>query len=95
MQLTTTMVGAFARPPEAKALVRDELAIGAAVELRAYPENEYDDHAVACYYNDVHIGFIPRTDNGPVFAALQDGDDVFAEVIAFESTIKPILEVTL
>lgn len=90
--LQLTMVGATFRPAEAKEIVRG-LTIGDRVELQADPDNEYDSTAVAVYRDGVHIGFIPRTDNGPLFAVLMDGAEISAEIIAFENTLKPVLEI--
>lgn len=93
MQFITTMVGAFARPEEARQVTR-LLQLGDSIELQADPENEYDDHAVACWRDDQHIGFIPRTDNGPLFDALMADAEASATVIGFENSIKPVLEIT-
>lgn len=90
--MTVTMVGAAFRPTEAKEIVRG-LHIGAQVQLVADPNNEYDSTAVAVYSDDVHIGFIPRDSNSALFAVLMDGASIGAEVIAFENTLKPILEI--
>lgn len=90
--LTVPLVGATFRPAEAKAIVR-ELRIGNTVQLRADPENEYDPHAVAVYSDDVHIGFIPRDSNSALFAVLMDGAEISAEIVAFENTLKPVLEI--
>lgn len=90
--LTVTMVGATFRPAEAKEIVRG-LHIGARVQLVADPGNEYDTTAVAVYSDDVHIGFIPKESNSALFAVLMDGAEISAEVIAFENTLKPVLEI--
>lgn len=90
--LTVTMVGATFRPAEAKDIVRG-LTIGDRVQLAPDPNNEYDNKAVAVYSDDVHIGFIPRDSNSAVFAVLVDGAEISAEIIAFESTLKPVLEI--
>lgn len=87
-----TMVGASFRPAEAKALIK-QIDISEQVELRADPDNPYDDTAVAVYYDDTHIGFVPKDSNGPLFERLQAGEELDAEVIAFESTLKPVIEV--
>ena len=89
-----TMVGATFRPAEAKDIIRG-LHIGAPVQLVADPDNEYDNTAVACYVDDVHIGFVPKEENGPAFAALEDGAEIIGEVIAFESSLKPVIEYDL
>lgn len=90
--LTVTMVGATFRPAEAKEIVRG-LHIGARVQLVADPTNEYDTTAVAVYSDDVHIGFVPKESNSALFAVLMDGAEISAEVIAFENTLKPVLEI--
>lgn len=90
--LTVTMVGAAFRPAEAKDIVR-ALNIGDRVQLIADPDNEYDTTAVAVYSDDVHIGFIPKESNSALFAVLMDGAEISAEIIAFENTLKPILEI--
>ena len=90
--LTVTMVGATFRPAEAKNIVRG-LSIGDHVKLVADPNNEYDSTAVAVHFDDVHIGFIPRENNSALFAVLMDGAEISAEIIAFENTLKPVLEI--
>ena len=90
--LTVTMVGATFHPAEAKEIVRG-LSIGDEVQLRADPDNEYDSTAVACYYDDVHIGFIPKDSNSALFAVLMDGAQISGKIIAFENTLKPVLEI--
>jgi hypothetical protein len=88
------MVGAAFRPAEAKEIIRG-LHIGAQVQLVADPNNEYDSTAVACYVDDVHIGFVPKEENGPAFYALEDGAEITGTVIAFESSLKPVIEYEL
>lgn len=91
--MQVTMVGATFRPAEAKDIVRG-LHIGNRVQLQADPDNEYDTTAVAVYSDDVHIGFIPKESNSALFTVLMDGAEISAEVIAFENSLKPILEIT-
>lgn len=90
--LTVTMVGATFRPAEAKEIVRG-LSIGDRVQLVADPDNEYDTTAVAVYSDDVHIGFIPKESNSALFERLMSGQEIDAEIIAFENTLKPVLEI--
>lgn len=90
--LTVPMVGATFRPVEARDIVK-RLTIGDTVQLIADPNNEYDTTAVAVYSDDVHIGFIPKESNSALFAVLMDGAEITAEIIAFESTLKPVLEI--
>lgn len=91
--LQLTLMGANFRPAEARELVK-HLNIGDTVHLQADPDNQYDATAVAVYYDDVHIGFIPKESNSALFAVLMDGAEISATVIAFESTLKPILEIS-
>lgn len=92
--LQMTMVGATFRPADAKEIIK-HLTVGDTVDLRADPDNQYDDTAVAVDKDGTHLGFLPAAENGPVFAALSDGADIEATIIAFESTLKPVLEFDL
>lgn len=90
--LTVTMVGASFRPAAAKEVLK-QLRPGDKVQLRADPTNEYDSTAVAVDYAHHHIGFIPRDSNSALFAVLMGGAEISAKIIAFESTLKPVLEI--
>lgn len=91
--LTVTMVGASFRPAEAKSALK-QFSIGDKVTLTADPDNEYDSTAVAVYYAHHHIGFIPKESNSALFAALMQGEEIEAEIIAFETSLKPVLEIS-
>jgi len=43
--------------------VFDNLKIGAALTLKAEPENHFDHYAVAIYYEEFQIGYVPRGEN--------------------------------
>jgi hypothetical protein len=43
--------------------VFENLKIGTPLLLMAEPENRYDPEAVAIYYQETKLGFVPRTDN--------------------------------
>jgi len=43
--------------------VFENLKIGTSLSLKAEPENRYDPEAVAIYYRDVKIGFVPASKN--------------------------------
>lgn len=94
MQIICTLAGAQFRPAEAKAALRTA-AIGDVVSLEPDPENEYDPQAVKVVFAGHHIGFIPKSANPPIFAALQAEDEVTVSIVAFESALKPVLEVSL
>ena len=53
--------------------VFDELKIGTTVKLVAEPENPYDRNAVAIYYKDKKLGFVPRNENKMISKLLQFG----------------------
>ena len=89
-----TLAGANFRPSEARAVCK-ALNIGDELDLEADPTNEYDSNAVKVIAEGEFIGFIPKTDNGPIVAALNRGEEVRVSVVAFESSIKPVLEVEL
>lgn len=79
MQIFCTLVGTSFRGKDAVALVAT-LEAGDEIELRAEPENEYDENAVACYYQDQHIGYIGRDNNSVPAQRLADEEEVLAEV---------------
>lgn len=43
--------------------VIDDLKLGAPVVLKAEPENSYDPKAVAVFFDDVKIGYVPSVHN--------------------------------
>ena len=60
------------------ALVIDELRIGTKVELRHEPDNPFDPQAVAIYYGDTRIGYVPAGKNSELYMLLYYGhDDLF------------------
>jgi hypothetical protein len=58
--------------------VFNELAIGTELQLQAEPDNRYDAEAVAIYYKDKKLGYIPRNMNRSISTFLQCGyNDIF------------------
>jgi hypothetical protein len=53
--------------------VFQELKVGTLLTMQAEPENKYDPNAVAIYYNDKKLGFIPKEENKPIFQFLTLG----------------------
>lgn len=88
------VVGATFRPADAKDLIRS-MSVGDRVQLRADPDNAYDSTAVAVDKDGTHIGFLPAVHNKLVFAQLCDGAEIEAEIVAFENTLKPVIEFDL
>lgn len=91
---TCPVVGVSFRGGEVRNLVKS-LNIGDTLTLRADPENEYDSSAVAVDYLGTHIGFIPKGENAETFEHLMNGGTAEGEITMFETSIKPIIEVTL
>ena len=60
--------------------VIDELKIGTTLRIVAEPENKFDPYAVAVYYEDAKIGFIPSKENKIISQFLQLGYDNLFEV---------------
>jgi hypothetical protein len=62
--------------------VFDELKIGTKVELRYEPDNPHDSEAVAIYYANTKIGYVPTGKNSELFMLLYYGhDDLFETYI--------------
>lgn len=92
--INTTLAGCNFRPAPARDICK-ALNIGDQLALKPDPDNEYDSNAVKVLADDVFIGFVPKADNGAIFAALNRDESVQCEVVGFASSIKPLLEITL
>lgn len=92
--ITTTLAGANFRPADAREVTK-RLVIGETLELEQDPFNEYDASAVKVIAEDIFIGYIPKADNKEIFNALSRGELITAEVVAFEASLKPVLEIEL
>lgn len=58
--------------------VFQELKIGTQLQFHAEPDNRYDADAVAIYFKDKKIGYIPRKMNRSISTLLQCGyNDIF------------------
>jgi len=63
--------------------VFDGLKVGTPLALKAEPENPYDANAVAIYYNETKLGYIPSAENGLVSKFFHLGyDDIFEAKIS-------------
>lgn len=54
-------------------LVWDDLAEGDALTLTREPDNRHDANAVRVSWRGVQLGYLPRSDNGAVAAAMDQG----------------------
>jgi hypothetical protein len=59
--------------------VISDLRLGTKVELRHEPNNPYDPHAVAIYFNGNKIGYVPQGKNSEMFLFLYYGHDDLLE----------------
>ena len=58
--------------------VMEDLKIGTALSLVCEPDCPYDPKAVALYYEETKIGYVPRLDNSDLYTLLFFGHtDVF------------------
>ena len=58
-----------------------ELKIGRELKLLPEPENRHDEYAVAIYYKESKLGFVPRGENKSISKLLYFGHDVFTAKI--------------
>ena len=62
---------------------------GTDFSLKHEPENPFNENAVAVYYNDNRIGFIPTDWSHEVANKLKNGKNVKARVASFEPDAEP------
>jgi hypothetical protein len=58
-------------------IVFDQLKVGTELTLLPEPDNRYDPKAVAIYYSQHKLGFIPKGCNAEIFKLLTMGHNVF------------------
>jgi len=61
--------------------VIEYLKIGAELELRFEPDCPYDPEAVAIYYENTKIGYVPRDKNSDIYKFLYFGHDGLFETV--------------
>jgi len=62
---------------------------GTIFSLKHEPENPFDDDAVALYYDDARIGFIPPDNNVEIARQMQRGVHLKARLARFEPQSDP------
>jgi len=67
--------------------VRDELTMGAELSLLHITDNQYDPHAIAVVWNDLHIGWVDKNYKNKLklWLALAFGTNIKATVIELSS----------
>ena len=58
-----------------------KLKIGKKVRLQLEEENKFDARAVAIYYNEFKLGFVPRSENRILYKLLKTGLDQNLSVV--------------
>jgi hypothetical protein len=69
------------------AIVFNRLTIGTPLRLVAEPDNHYDPHAIALYFEDCKLGFIPRSENRMLSIFFEQGYDNLFE--AYVNRVAP------
>lgn len=94
MNITCPLVGASFRSSADREALKGA-SIGDICDLRADPDNAYDDTAVAVDLSDYHVGFIPKDMNTELYERLMSGEEATATIVSFEKPLRPILEINL
>lgn len=63
-------------------LYKDDMRLNDKVILKAEPDNKYDKHAVAVYWNQIMIGYIPRERNLDISNYLLSGMIIFGRIMS-------------
>lgn len=97
MYMQTKVVGARHRPEFALKLAM-ELDPTFEVFLEREPTNSYDSNAIKVIViyadSDHHIGYIPKTDNAELAAALDEGRSFTVVAGGHAAYYEPLLEIT-
>lgn len=65
-------------------LVEDALVRGTNLRLVREPMNPHDNNAIALYFDDIKIGFIPRKQNSTIANMIDGGIPVMAQIISVQ-----------
>ncbi len=57
-----------------------QMNIGDSLTLQAEPQNKYDHNAIAVYWKNSKLGYIPRRENKTLIQMLQRGQKLTAEI---------------
>jgi hypothetical protein len=58
----------------------ESMAVGAPLKLIREPKNSHDPEAVAVFFHDVKLGYVPRGDNSAVAQMLDRGEKLEATI---------------
>jgi hypothetical protein len=54
----------------------EQMKIGTELNIKLEPGNKHDSKAVAIYFNEYKLGYVPRANNKAVYAILKSGVDI-------------------
>lgn len=69
----------------------EHIAIGDELTLRREPDNRHDPRAIRVEWRGFLLGYVPRRENRAVSAAMDEGDELVAKVIALRAHRNPWL----
>ena len=69
----------------------DSLKIGTPLQLVREADNRHDDEAVALYYEDMKLGYVPRLNNSTISKLMDMGyDNIFeVRVCSIDASARP------
>ena len=65
------------------------LKVGKTLKLVREPDNDHDPDAVAIYYGDSQLGYVPRVDNTAIAQMLDRGEKLEASITKLNATDDP------
>ena len=57
-----------------------ELEKGKVLQMKRHPKNKYDENAIALYYNNVQVGWVPRALNLVISRLMDAGKAFFCRI---------------
>lgn len=58
-------------------VVFPELKVGTELSMKLEQENKFDPYAIALYFGEYKIGFVPKEENHTLHKFLEQGHDIF------------------
>ncbi len=58
-------------------LVFNKLKVGVNLRMQIEEANKFDAYAIALYFQEHKIGFVPRTENKVIYKLLEQGHEIF------------------
>lgn len=74
----------------------ENFKIGTKLQLKLEPENKFDARAIALFYNDFKLGFVPRTENRIIYKLLKIGfEGLETKIQRIDATAHPENQVSV